>query len=72
MNFYRNKKTGAVVKTTCKVTGANWELVKPKDPKEPAKPAAAAAADDGKKSAAPTKTTTKGEKPAAAKKDAKA
>lgn len=69
MNFYRNKKTGAVVKTTCKVTGANWEQVKLK---EPAKPAAAAAADDGKKSAAPTKTTTKGDKPAAAKKDAKA
>lgn len=25
--IYRNKKTGTVIKTPCKITGKNWELV---------------------------------------------
>lgn len=29
---YRNKKTGAVVDTACKVCGANWEEVKRGEP----------------------------------------
>lgn len=35
MLYYRNKKTGAVVKTTCKVSGANWEQIQAKDLRSP-------------------------------------
>lgn len=27
MYHYRNKKTGAVIKSACKVTGNNWDLM---------------------------------------------
>ena len=27
MNIYRNKKSGVTIKTTCKVSGKNWEPV---------------------------------------------
>lgn len=35
MNTYRNKKTGAEIRTDSKVTGENWELVKKKAAQKP-------------------------------------
>ncbi len=35
MFTYKHKRTGQVVHTTCRVTGANWELVASAPPKAP-------------------------------------
>ena len=35
--MYKNKKTGAVVKTAGKVSGGSWELLKKDPPKKPVK-----------------------------------
>ena len=37
MNVYRNKRTGAEVVTESTVTGGDWELVKPKKPRNTGK-----------------------------------
>lgn len=42
--LYRNKKTGAVIRSQCRISGANWEEVK---------------ASAGKSAAAQEKTETK-------------
>ena len=37
MNVYKNKRTGAEVVTESTVTGGDWELVKPKKPRNTGK-----------------------------------
>lgn len=38
MYIYKNRKTGQVVQTTCRVTGINWELLETKQQNQEEKP----------------------------------
>ena len=46
-NKYRNKKTGAVIVTTHKISGSDWELVKGKKAADPSKETAGSS-EEGK------------------------